>query len=56
MGGRCDFLNQALPRYYSAWMLTNMEDICCCSVRCGNVWTGGKQWRIFCIIYWQLRI
>jgi len=29
--------------YDSARMLTKMADICCCGVRCGNVWTGGKS-------------
>jgi len=34
-------LDQRIPGYYTARMLIKMADICCCGVRCGNVWTGG---------------
>jgi len=45
MGARRDFLNQALldqrRSVYRGTIQPNMADICCCGVRCGNVWTGG---------------
>jgi len=32
---------QRIPGYDSARMLAKMAVICCCSIRYGNVWTGG---------------